>query len=175
MSERNLLLINQPNMKKKRKFLEFFNFFDITLRKKNYFGSHIKKKNMGNAQSYVWIKKGEESQEYHKVFKNVRQVFGGVKAPVAVNTDKETFVYAYVHTEKLSQFVVTSNSLDSFLHQNSLDSFLQKNSLDSLVHQTKTDTQISRRRNSSEAFKAAITLVTISRDFTREKIKEPLI
>ena len=71
---------------------------------------------MGNGQSYVWIKKGEESQEYHKVFKNVRQVFGGVKAPVAVNTDKETFVYAYVPTEKLSRFVVTSNSLDSLLH-----------------------------------------------------------
>jgi hypothetical protein len=52
---------------------------------------------MGSSQSYIWINKGDESQKYHKVFKNVQSVFGGVKAPVKmnVNDDRETFVYAF--------------------------------------------------------------------------------
>jgi hypothetical protein len=56
---------------------------------------------MGSSQSYIWIPKGEESKKYHKVFKNVRNVFGGVKAPIRMSGDeKEPFTYSYSDLSK---------------------------------------------------------------------------
>jgi len=60
-----------------------------------------REREMGSSQSYIWIPKGEESKKYHKVFKNVRNVFGGVKAPIRMSGDeKEPFTYSYSDLSK---------------------------------------------------------------------------